>query len=319
MKGVWIGFDFPKCYDPTYLFLRESLLREVDQFLYINYLECKHSIHMKIDTDFIIVQRYGENKNLLKNFKKIKALKVLLVGDPCIDLTSNVEFAERYKFDLLLTFYWGDGIAKEYKRRTKIPIEWLPLSTNTEMLKAERKRTYDCFLSGCINANIYPLRTKIYNYLKVAKLRSFLNPIINAESRLTGEEFSWKPYFEMMQQSKIFPFGSPQLSCFGHYWQYPISKYFEAMACEILVVANKPTDANALHFVPDYNFVEVNEINFKEKIAYYLENEKERKRIVRNGRKTVEKYHSSRLRAKQLIKILEKHLYTSKPNIIGRD
>jgi len=319
MKGTWIGFDFPKCYDPTYLFLRERILREVDEFLYVNYLESTRPIDVEIDTDFIIVQRYGENKRLLRNFKKIEALKVLLVADPCIDLISDVEFAERHKFDLLLAFYWGDGISDEYKKRTKIPVEWLPLSTDIDMLKAERKRIYDCFLSGCINPYIYPLRTKIYHYLKDSKLKSFLNPIVNTESRLVDKEFPWKPYFEKIQQSKIYPFGSPQLDCFGHYWQYPISKYFEAMACETLVVANKPTDAKALHFVPDYNFVEVNEANFKQKIAYYLENEEERKRIAKNARKTVEKHHSSRLRTKQLIKILEKHLYSSKPNIIDRD
>lgn len=310
---MWLGFTFPKCYDPTYLFLRECVLREVDQFLYVNYLECTRPIDAKIDTDFIIVQRYGENKNLLKNFKKIKALKVLLVGDPCIDLISDVIFAKKYKIDLLLAFYWGDGIAEEYKKRTKIPVEWLPLSTNIEMLKdVGRKRIYDCFLSGCINADIYPLRTKIYNYLKVAKLRSFLNPIINAESRMTVKGFPWKPYIQKIQQSKIFPFSSPQLHCHGHYWQYAISKYYEAMACETLVIANKPTDAKALHFRPNYNFVEVNETNFKEKITYYLENEKERKRIIKNARKTIEKYHSSRLRAKQLLEILEKHLNSGK-------
>lgn len=309
-----MGFTFPKCYDPTYFFLRESLSSLLDNYLFINYLKAKRPIHKDLDMDFIIVQRYGENKKLLRDFKKIKAFKALIVADPCIDLVSDVEFAERYKFDLLLAFYWGDGIAEEYKRRTKIPVEWLPLSTNVEMLKAERKRIYDCFLSGCINEHIYPLRTKIYNYLKTANLRSFLNPIINAESRLVDEGFPWKSYFEKVQQSKIFTFSSPQLCCHGHYWQYSISKYYEAMACETLIIANKPTDAKALHFRPDYNFVEVNETNFKEKIAYYLEDEKERKRIVKNARKTVEKYHSSRLRAKQLMGILEKHLNIGESN-----
>ena len=318
MRGVWVGFTFPKCYDPTYYFLREHVILEVDQFLYVNYLESTRPIDAEIDMDFIIMQRYGENKRLLKNFKKIKVLKVLLVADPCIDLVSDVEFAERYGFDLLLAFYWGDGIAKEYKRRTKIPIGWLPLSTDVDMLKAERRRTYDCFLSGCINPYIYPLRTKIYQYLKTSKLKCFLNPIINDESRLVSEGFPWFEYFEKMQQSKIFPFGSPQLNCYGHHWQYPISKYFEAMACETLVVANKPTDAKALHFIPNHNFVEVNESNFKEKIAYYLENDKERKRIVRNARETVEKHHSSSIRAKQLMKIIEKHLNNRKDIIKGR-
>ena len=308
MKGAWIGFTFPKCYDPTYYFLRERVLREVDQFLYVNYLECTRPIDAKIDTDFIIVQRYGENKKLLRNFKKIKALKALLVADPCIDLISDVRFAEKYKFDLLLAFYWGDGIAEEYKRRTEIPVEWLPLSTDVDMPKAELKRTYDCFLSGCINPRIYPLRTKIYHYLKASNLKCFLNPIINAESRLVSKGFPWKPYFEKIQQSKIYPFGSPQLHCFDHYWQYPISKYYEAMTCETLVVANKPTDAEALHFIPDHNFVEVNEDNFKEKIAYYLEDENERNRIVKNARNIVEKYHSSRIRSKQLLGLLEKHI-----------
>ena len=318
MKATWIGLSFPKCYDPAYVFLCDSLSLNVDNFSYINYLKCTTPINEDRDVDFIIMHRYGENKRLLKNFDKVKALKVLLVADPCIDLLSDIEFAERYKFDLLLAFYWGDGIAEEYKRRTKIPIEWLPLSTDVDLLKAERKRTYDCFLSGCINPYIYPLRTKIYYYLKDSKLKCFLNPIINDESRLVSKGFPWKPYFKKMQQSKILPFGSPQLHYNCYYWQYPISKYFNAMACETLVVANKPTDAKALHFIPNHNFVEVNESNFKEKITYYLENEKERKHIVRNARKTVEKYHSSSIRGKQLMKIIEKHLNNRKDIIKGR-
>jgi spore maturation protein CgeB len=38
--------------------------------------------------------------------------------------------------------------------------------------------------------------------------------------------------------------------------------------------------------------------------VYYLENEGERERIARNGYETVMKYHSSQVRARQLVDFL---------------
>jgi len=56
------------------------------------------------------------------------------------------------------------------------------------------------------------------------------------------------------------------------------------------------------------NFVEVDIDNYMEKVRYYLDNEKERRRIANNAYAMVRKYHSSDMRAKQLIGYLEELL-----------
>lgn len=93
-----------------------------------------------------------------------------------------------------------------------------------------------------------------------------------------------------------------KMMCFdGSLYHYPSQKYFECMATKTLAVAEKPCDAEDLHFIPDYNFVEVNKDNFMDKIRYYLENESERKRITNNAYETILRYHTLDIRIQQFI------------------
>ncbi|GAH58274.1 unnamed protein product, partial [marine sediment metagenome] len=67
-------------------------------------------------------------------------------------------------------------------------------------------------------------------------------------------------------------------------------------------------DAKTLHFKPLHNFVPINEQNFVRMVKHYKSEEQERKRIALNGQRTIEKYHSSMIRAQQLHNYLKKML-----------
>ena len=71
-------------------------------------------------------------------------------------------------------------------------------------------------------------------------------------------------------------------------------------------MVNKPQTADELHLVSGENYVEITEDNWKEKLEYYLEDDVERERIAHNGYETAMKYHTSGVRAQQLMGFLEK-------------
>jgi spore maturation protein CgeB len=76
------------------------------------------------------------------------------------------------------------------------------------------------------------------------------------------------------------------------------------MASKTLVCSSLPFDNLENYFVPDSNFVLINENDFVDKIIYYLEHEDERKKIVENAYEIIIKYHTSEIRAKQLVDII---------------
>ena len=91
-------------------------------------------------------------------------------------------------------------------------------------------------------------------------------------------------------------------------WKYALPKFFEAMACRTLVLSDSPAGAGALHFEPGVNFVEISLEDYREKVDYYLENEKERERIVDNAFKMVHRYHTCEIRARELLDYVEGEL-----------
>ena len=55
---------------------------------------------------------------------------------------------------------------------------------------------------------------------------------------------------------------------------------------------------------PGVHFVDIDENNFMEKAEYYLNYDKEREEISRNGFKLVQKMHTTSLRAQELVEMI---------------
>jgi len=63
-------------------------------------------------------------------------------------------------------------------------------------------------------------------------------------------------------------------------------------------------DLKELGFISGQNFVECTDDNFYDLAMYYLENDKERERIARNGYNLVHSRHTDRVRVKEFLDMI---------------
>jgi len=224
-----------------------------------------------------------------KNLDKVKVPKVQYAGDPHNDTPYIVDFCIKNKVDMVLLQYF-DGIACEYEQ--KLPnaiIGHLPWCIDKRLFRNYGcKRIIDFICIGHAEEKYYPFRRELWSYIE--KQHPFPRLYSITKSPWIGRD----KYIEKLNQSKICPFGTS-------IYKYPLAKFFEAMACGTLVMADKPIDWETLHFIPDVNFVEINRENYKEKLEDYLRNTDEREKIIRNAHKMVMKYHTSIARVNKLL------------------
>lgn len=237
----------------------------------------------------------------LENLDKVKCHKVMKCSDPWANVWSHVRFAKRNEIDLLLPIYWDATHKYRELLKGEIKVEAMPLWVNTDWFKdLGLEREWDAFLTGAFGASAHPLRAEIVKRLREmsGEIKVFIKP---------GHGLSFKGYIETINKSKIFPFGCVELPYLYKTQpiKWAIGKWTEAMSCRTLVMANKPTRAEDLHFESGENFVEVNASNFLGKLEYYLKDEDERLRIATNGYETIQKYHTLKVRADEILKHME--------------
>jgi len=199
-----------------------------------------------------------------------------------------------------------------YINNLKIPFLHMPPCINPEIYKPiGGEKRFDVAFLGLPMMTHYPLRHMMWEELPaLAEKEGWTTLIRNTPpglaldkkiSRLIQQgHLVGRKYAEALASSKIFLFGTS-------IYKYPLIKFYEGMACGACVVADVPLSAEELHLIPDWNFVAVNEDNWKEKLKYYVKHDAEREAIARRGYETVMKYHMVEVRAKQLVQFLEEH------------
>jgi len=105
-------------------------------------------------------------------------------------------------------------------------------------------------------------------------------------------------YVKALAESKVFIFGTSIL-------RYPSTKFFEAMGSGACVLADRPFHMEDMHFKPDWNFIEINQENWEEKLKYILDDNQLRETIARRGYETMMKYHTNEIRVREFIDALE--------------
>ena len=103
-----------------------------------------------------------------------------------------------------------------------------------------------------------------------------------------------------INQSKIFVTGNNLYNSLN-------MKFTEVMSCGTLLLANKPEDLDDVGFKNGEHLVIYNSLkDLKNKIKYYLKNEKEREGIAQNGMKLVREKHSNEVRIQEITEIIKK-------------
>ena len=235
-------------------------------------------------------------------------------SDPHDRIGRYLPWVKENKPDVCLLPYWGDypqwGMQKLRETLPEsIRLKYFPMSVNVDVFKDYGyERDIDLCLLGRTSRRWFPLRTTIYKYyMDGEKYNVFyrVRPKRNwnwDEAALKKHDFVARESFaKLLARCKLWPFGLGIT-------RYPLIKLFEGMASKTLVLSDSPADVERIHLTPDKDFVEINLDNFKEKIDYYLENESERKKIIDSGYKTVHKYHTTRIRARELVDYVENEL-----------
>jgi len=238
---------------------------------------------------------FFNNQKSFVNISKVKTPKYCKCSDPHEpNFSRHIVFINKYKADLT-SICCCEGIMEKYKAKTKQRIVYLPDATCSAFFKdLGLKRDLDVYFAGSSNHKTYPLRARLITKLSKEKQIKFL--LRHSEVQNVSEvewEHQLTRYVIELNRAKITPFGTS-------IYNYALRRFGEGMACNSLVLAPVPKDANFLHFIPNKNFIQINMLNFMEKIHYYLKHENERKTIAKKGLETIKKYHTVKIRAKQL-------------------
>nr|WP_239558734.1 glycosyltransferase [Peribacillus deserti] len=86
---------------------------------------------------------------------------------------------------------------------------------------------------------------------------------------------------------------------------FPVLKYYEALACNTLLLATPSKELEDLGFIDGKTFAAVNSSNILEKAYYYLNHEEERTKMAHNGYELVREKHSTERRSKELVTFLQ--------------
>lgn len=178
---------------------------------------------------------------------------------------------------------------------------WLPHFAEPSIFRDyQRRKTIDILMMGATNRHVYPLRHKMKTALAhregfvVHKHPGYQN--FGPEQKvLVARSFALE-----VNRSKIF------LTCDSIY-HYALRKYFEVPASNSLLMASFNDDLGELGFKSGHNFVAIDEHDFRAKVDFYLHpnNDSLRQQITQQGYNFIRKNHSTKVRAKQLLQMID--------------
>ncbi len=178
---------------------------------------------------------------------------------------------------------------------------WSPHFVQPDIFRDyKQKKDIDLLLMGAVN-DYYPLRQKILAAYKgdpsfVYHQHPGYKPI---SGKKEGAEYLIEQrYAQEINRASIF-FTCPSI------YNYPVMKYFEALAAKSLLLAPTFPELEDLGFQPGKHFVSIDATNFQEKASYYLLKDKERQKITEQGYRFIHQTHTVQKRVKELVKTME--------------
>lgn len=200
-----------------------------------------------------------------------------------------------------------------YLKNLEAPIFHLAPSVSPEVFNPSGEpKQYDIVFLAHAHPTTHPFRYQIHEGLPRLAQKHNWKILIGGRppgktakrviSKMLQEGYIVGPkYAEVLARSKAFIFG---LGSF----KYPCLKFMEGWASGTCTFSDPPLGYEELHFVPDWNFVDINPKNWEKKLVYYMKHDEEREEIAQNGYDTFLKHYTSDVRAKQFVKFLEEHM-----------
>lgn len=255
---------------------------------------------LSVTPDFILVNEFGETNS--PNITELSSLKIpygVYLHDLHYKIEQRRKLLNKEKPQFIFTYYRDKFY--EYFPEFCDRMIWLPHHVNTEVFTDYLlPKDMDWLLLGAVHKSVYPLRHKILEVMRNKPgFVYYQHPgYRNISEQEKKQVYVWENYAMTINRAKMF------LTCDSRY-KYPINKYFEVLACNTLLLAPSSPELKDLGFVPGKHFVDITEKDFEEKANYYLDHEKIRKKIAKQGYEMVCKMHSTVNRAKQLVNIIQ--------------
>lgn len=287
----------------NYHYLEQELKNLVNLMLWRESGHIDYIINrLDVKPDFILILNDMDRKMspMIKGLAHIHIPTGLFVNDVHRFVSLRRNFIEKNNITYLFSVIRDKflQIYSEYQNK----MEWFPHFVNTEIYKNyELKKDIKLLLMGAVT-DLYPLRQKIIKaYEGNANFIYHKHPGYQYFREKDNNEVIGENYAKELNRSILF-FTCPSK------FNYPVIKYFEALACKTLLLAPTFKELEDIGFIPDVHFIAIDENNFAAKADYFLSHEAERKQIVEQGYQFVHQHHTVQHRAQQLVKIIERKL-----------
>ena len=200
------------------------------------------------------------------------------------------KFLTNTKFDLLFV---RQDCQLDYLKQINcnVPAYLFPFSVDTNIYKKlTLKKIYDTLTSATIRPDVYPNRKGVNKLVNGMGLK-------NVSGRIVHQK-----YIKAINQSKIVIIST-------NVFNSPNMKFTEFTSCGTFVLSDRPADFDELGFKDGQHLVLYKDLkDLKDKIIYYLNHNKEREKIAKQGMNFTRKHHNNILRVQQFIKIVEEIL-----------
>lgn len=202
------------------------------------------------------------------------------------------KFIEQGNIQLVFTHY-RDAFLKWYPELAPKMV-WFPHFINPSIFKDYKfPKSIDYLMMGAVFPHLYPVRNSFLHQLK--KEPGFIThqhpgyKMLPSRVGIKGQEYAME-----LNRAKMF------FTCDSTY-HYPVMKYFEAVACNTLLIASSSKELTDLGFIDGVTFIAANPSNVLEKARYLNENENLRNKISFQGYEMVMKRHTVEVRVGELL------------------
>ncbi|KGA98394.1 glycosyl transferase family 1 [Alkalihalobacillus alcalophilus ATCC 27647 = CGMCC 1.3604] len=277
---------------------------------------------LKFEPDFIlhydIAWRNGLSPNIT-GLEDVNIPKGAYVIDLHWDPDKRIEYIRNNRIDLIFSPTKNPFLKVFPQFEEKL--SWVPWAINQEVMKDwKQPKDIQSLLLGLVHTTSEEMQEKNVAVPKMIPPKGryeFRDQVLkrmlgengfvfhpHPGHRVTEEEnnFVKEAYAKELNRAKIFYTCGSRNETGG----IAVLKFFEALACNTLLLAETNEDIEELGFIDGKNFVACTVDDFYEKTMYYLTNKAERQAITANGYQFAHQNHTIEHRAVEMLEAIKK-------------